>query len=136
MIKENYHNSRTSDDIVLKLAPVTKLDKRNKTTSKKFDDYVSRRRIVTSLSFFQFMANLRPSESHIPDAELVKLTFSLKVTFFLQKMKKELQSFKDSSHTIVLSKRIIFSKKCWFFPKNVDFFQKMLTSGKLRGSWY
>ena len=33
-IKENYHNSRTSDDIDMKLGPVTKLDKRNKTTSK------------------------------------------------------------------------------------------------------
>ena len=40
LIKENYHNSRTSDDIDMKLGPVTKLDKRNKTTSKKFDDDV------------------------------------------------------------------------------------------------
>ena len=37
LIKENYHISRTSDDIDMKLAPVTKLDKRNKTVSKKFD---------------------------------------------------------------------------------------------------
>ena len=35
LIKENCHNSRTSDDIDMKLRPVTKLDKRNKTTSKK-----------------------------------------------------------------------------------------------------
>ena len=35
LIKENYHNSRTSDDIGMKLGPVTKLDKRNKATSKK-----------------------------------------------------------------------------------------------------
>ena len=35
LIKENCHNSRTSDDIDMKLGPVTKLDKRNKTTSKK-----------------------------------------------------------------------------------------------------
>ena len=34
------HNSRTSDDIDIKLGPVTKLDKRNKTTSKKVDDDV------------------------------------------------------------------------------------------------
>ena len=40
LIKENCHNSRTSDDIDMKLGPVTKLDKRNKTTSKKFDDDV------------------------------------------------------------------------------------------------
>ena len=37
-IKENCHNSRTSDNIDLKLGPVTKLDKKNKATSKKFDD--------------------------------------------------------------------------------------------------
>ena len=35
LIKENYHNSRASDDIDIKLRPVTKLAKRNKTTSKK-----------------------------------------------------------------------------------------------------
>ena len=36
-IKENCHNSRTSDDIDMKLGPVIKLGKRNKATSKKFD---------------------------------------------------------------------------------------------------
>ena len=40
----------------MKLGPVTKLDKRNKMMSKKFDhDIMSA--IATSLSFFQFMAN-------------------------------------------------------------------------------
>ena len=38
LIKRNCQNSRTSDNIDLKLVPVTKLDKRNKTTLKKFDD--------------------------------------------------------------------------------------------------
>ena len=33
--KENCHNSRTSDNIDMKLGPVTKLGKRNKTTVKK-----------------------------------------------------------------------------------------------------
>ena len=37
LIKENCHNSRTSDDIDRKLGPVTKLDKRSKATSKTFD---------------------------------------------------------------------------------------------------
>ena len=40
LIKENCHNSRTSQDIDIKLGPVTKLDKRNKITSKHFDDGV------------------------------------------------------------------------------------------------
>ena len=39
-MKENYLNSRTSDDIDMKLGLVTKIDKRNKTQSKKFDDDV------------------------------------------------------------------------------------------------
>ena len=48
LIKENYHNFKTSDDIGMKLKPVTKLDKRNKTTSKKInDDVISG--IMTSL---------------------------------------------------------------------------------------
>ena len=42
LLKENCHNSRTSDDIGMKLRPVTKLDKRNKTTSKRivFKTYI------------------------------------------------------------------------------------------------
>ena len=40
LIKENCHNSRTRDDIDLKLGPVTKLDKKNKTTWKKIHDDV------------------------------------------------------------------------------------------------
>ena len=35
LIKINCHNSRTSDDIDMKLEPITKLDKRNKPTSQK-----------------------------------------------------------------------------------------------------
>ena len=38
LVKENCHNSKTNDGIDMKLGPVTKLDKRNKTSSKKFDD--------------------------------------------------------------------------------------------------
>ena len=36
-IKRNFHNSKTSDDIDMKLGSVAKLDKRNKATSKNFD---------------------------------------------------------------------------------------------------
>ena len=43
------------------------------------------RKIVTSLPFFQFMANLEQSESQIPDAETVKIMFFLIVTFDLTK---------------------------------------------------
>ena len=47
LIKENYHNSRTSDDI---------------------DMITSCQQIVTSLFFFRFMVNLEQSGSRIPDA--------------------------------------------------------------------
>ena len=67
LIKENCHNSRTSDDIDMKLGPVTKLDKRNKTTSKKFDvDVMSENCdvIVIFRIFGQFGAVRRPDSGH------------------------------------------------------------------------
>ena len=39
-INENYHNSRTSHDIDMKLRPVTRLDEKHTATSKKIDDDV------------------------------------------------------------------------------------------------
>ena len=57
LIKENCHNSRTSDDIDMKLGPVTKVDIRNKTASKKLT-MMSCQQIVTSMSFFQIWSNL------------------------------------------------------------------------------
>ena len=42
LIKENCHNSRTSDNIDMKLEPVTKIEKRNRATSKIcYDDVMS-----------------------------------------------------------------------------------------------
>ena len=35
LLKENCHNSRSSDDIDIKLGPITKIDNKNKTTSTK-----------------------------------------------------------------------------------------------------
>ena len=40
LIKQNCHNSRTSDDIDMNLRPIIKLDKKNKAVSKKSDDDV------------------------------------------------------------------------------------------------
>ena len=67
LIKENCHNSKTSDDVDMKLGLVTKLDKRNKTTSKKFDfDVMSENCdiIVIFRSFGQFEAVRRPDSGH------------------------------------------------------------------------
>ena len=67
LIKENCPNSRTSDDIDIKLGPVTKLDKGNKTTSKKFDvDVMSENCnvIVIFRIFGQFGAIRKPDSGH------------------------------------------------------------------------
>ena len=80
LIKENCHNSRTGADIDMKHGPVTKLDKRNKTTSKKMM-VTSFQEHVTSLSFFGFLANLEQSRDRIPDTESAKVMFSVTVTF-------------------------------------------------------
>ena len=51
LIKRNCHNSRTSDDIDIKLGSATKLDKKKERKSRKFDnDFMLE--IVKSLSFF------------------------------------------------------------------------------------
>ena len=78
----------------MKLGSVTKLDKRNKTTSKKWI-ITSCWKIVTLLPFFQFMANLRQYGSRNPDACI----FSLIVTFYLAKAgNKTKKSLTQLSH--------------------------------------
>ena len=68
----------------MKLGPVPKLEKRNKTTSKKIA-LMSCQEIVTSFSFFGFLANSEQSEGRIPETESAKVIFSVIVTFFLTK---------------------------------------------------
>ena len=69
LIKENCRNSRTSDDIDIKLGPVIKLDKRNKKQKQQQQQQQKAmtpcRQIVTSLSFSRFMTNLEQSKSRI-----------------------------------------------------------------------
>ena len=68
----------------MKFGPVTKLDKRNKKTSKKFDDDIMSGN-CNVIVIFQFMDNLEQSESKIPDAISVKLTFSITANFYFAK---------------------------------------------------
>ena len=75
----------------MKLRPVTKLDKRNKATSKNLT-MTSFRKIVTSLSFFGFLDNLEQSGGRIPDTESAEVMFSVTVTFCLKKLKTELEN--------------------------------------------
>ena len=80
----------------MKLGPVTKPDKKNTATSKKWT-ITSCGQVVTSMFFFQFMANLQPSRSWIADAWPIKLMFSLTISFYLaeteNRTKKSLTQF-------------------------------------------
>ena len=66
----------------MKLGPVTKLYKKNNNKNLKIE---STRKNVTSLSLFQFMANLEQSGSRITDAESAKFMFPLIVAFYFTK---------------------------------------------------
>ena len=50
----------------MKLGPVTKLDKKNKTTSKKIDNDIMSENCDV-IVFFKFLANLEQSGGRIPD---------------------------------------------------------------------
>ena len=63
----NCHISRTSDDNNMKLGPVIKLDKRNKTTSNKFDDDVMSEN-CDGIAIFSIYSNLEHFESRISEA--------------------------------------------------------------------
>ena len=76
LIKVNFHNSRTSDDIDIKLGQITKLEKRNKTTSRKFDVGVMSE-YCDVIVFFRFLDNLEQPGGRIPDTESAKVMFSV-----------------------------------------------------------
>ena len=101
----------------MKLVPLSKLYKRN-ILLKNGDDVILTN--VTSLLFFQFMANLEQSGSWILDAQSVKFTFSLTLTFILKNLKTELKTLQHSSHTSALSKGTIFAKNADFYQKNAN----------------
>ena len=90
LIKENCHNSKTSYDIDMKLGPVTKCDKRNKVTSKRFGNDV----MLANYNVIVF-SDLWPiwSNSRITNAKSVKLTFSLRATFYLTKTENRTKTF-------------------------------------------
>ena len=73
-IEENYHNSRTSNDIDVKPGPVTKLEKKNTVISKKSDDGVILE-FVTRLSFLDLWPIWSNSEVGVRTYSLQKLHF-------------------------------------------------------------
>ena len=64
----DFHNSRTSNDIDMKLGPVTKLDKKNTATSKISDDDVMSANcdvIIIFSIYGQFVATQKPDSGHM-----------------------------------------------------------------------
>ena len=66
-MNKNDHNSRISHDIDMKLAPVAKLDKRNTSTSKNFDDE------GMSANCDQVMTDLQSSDSHQQNSRALRV---------------------------------------------------------------
>ena len=81
----------------MKLGPVTKLNKRNKTTLKNLT-LTSCRETVTSLSFSGFLANLEQSRDRILDTKPAKVMFSVTVTFCCTKTENRTKPLTQLSH--------------------------------------
>ena len=105
-VNRSCRNSGNSKDIDMKLEPVTKLDKRNRNTSKKKLTMTSCQQIIVSPSFFQLMVDLEQSETWILGAWSIIPTFSLTEFFLSCKYRKQIP------HTNALSKGIVFAKTC------------------------
>ena len=68
-------------------------------------------KIVTSLSFFGFLANLEQSRDRIPDTESAEVMFSITVIFCLTKTENRTKNLEQSPHTIALSNGTFLDKK-------------------------
>ena len=80
LINENCHNSRASDDIDMKVGPVTRFHKKNKTTSKNFDNYIMSANcdvLVIFLVYGQFRAIRRPSSGRIVCKTYISININL-----------------------------------------------------------
>ena len=124
-IKENCHNSRTSDDIDMKLRPVTKLDKKNKTTSKKLDDDVMLENcdvIVIFPIYAQFGA-IRKSDSGRTACKTYTFDSGNLLSY-----KNWKQNYKIFNTTLTL----LLWVKVLFFPKNAEFLQKNADISKVK----
>ena len=108
-MKENYHKSRTSDDIDLKLGPVTKIDKRKKTFSKEIDDSAMSENYDV-IYFFQIYGQFGAIRKPDSGRMSIKLIFSSIVTFYLTKTENRTK-ISLKYYTISLSKGTIFVRK-------------------------
>ena len=124
LIKENCHNSRTSDDIDMKLWPVTKLGKRNKTTSKnwRWPHFGKLWRHCHFPIYNQFGEFRKPDSGRL----VPRIYIFINSNFYLTKTEKNLKIIKHSSITLLLWVEVLF------WPKNTDFLQKNADISKIK----
>ena len=109
IINKSCHNYRANNDTNVKLGPLTKLDKKNTTMSKKTERWSH---VSKSWHHFHF-SNLWPVWSNLEvNAWSLILKFSLTTTFHLKKT-EAWKKCQHSCHTFYLSKRTKFSKKSY-----------------------
>ena len=75
--------------------------------------------------FFWFMANLQPSQSRIPGAWFIKLTFSFTITFNFTKTENK------TKKSLTQLPYCCFEKRYYFCQKRLIFYKKKLISTKL-----
>ena len=126
LIKINCHNSRTSDDIDMKLEPITKLDKRNKNYWKNW-----RRRHVGKWWRNCHFCELWPIWKNSDSGCIVFKTYILNNSNLLSCKNWKQFATQLSSHIIALSKVLFLPA----YQEMLIFCKKMLISTKLRGSW-
>ena len=114
LTKENCHNSRTSDDIDMKLGPVTYIDKKNKSTAKNiWQDVMSANCDVIAIFLIYGLFGAIQKQ----DTRRIRIVFKFKllltVTFYLTKTgNRTKKSLTQLSHSTALCKGTIFAKKC------------------------
>ena len=85
------------------------------------------RKIMTSLSFFGFFANLEQSGGRIPDTESARVMFSVIGTFSLTETENRTKT------SLTQLSRYCFEWRYFFGQKTLIFCKKMVTLAKLRG---
>ena len=127
LINEISLNSRTSNDIDMKLGPVTKLEKRNLWTSKNFDDDVMSLTydvIVTFPIYVQFGAE--QSGSWIPERMVFKTYICIKSNLLSYKNWKQNKKLSNGALILLLWVKVLF-------PKNDDSLEKNADISKIEG---
>ena len=127
LINKNCDNTWTSNNINIKLGPVTKIDKRNRSTQK--NDTASSNYDV--IDIFTIYVYLQQSGSRISDTRSIFLTFSLIAVFYLTNLKTELQIFKTALIQFLWVKVLLLKTKKKD-KKDVDFLVKNADISKCR----